>query len=181
MTTIEKVKSYLEITSSNYDTVISQLISNVDSFLKKTLGREFTKEERTEYFDGGVKHIVLKEYPIDSSQPLAVYYNSHNQSNPSWNEIDSSNYVVYDSEGILEHYGKFPSGKRNIKVVYTGGYSEIPDDLELLAKQLVAKIFERRKASGKSSESLNGARIDWEKELTPEQKMIIDSYKVISF
>ena len=177
MTTLDKVKSYLGITSTDYDTILNELIDNYDKFIKHLIERSFNSTEYTEYYDGGKKELYIKEYPIDSSATLTVYYNSHTQADPSWNEIDSSNYVVYYDEGIIRHYGTFPVGKRNIKIIYTGGYSIVPDDLELLAKQLVAKAFEQRKAQGKTRESLGGAMIDWKAMFSPEQKIIIDKYK----
>ena len=178
MTTLSKVKDYLGITSSTYDTVLNSLIDNLSQFIKTILERTFSSEERTEYFDGGGKEIFLKEYPIYEAT-LSVYYNNGDQSNPNWVEIDARNYIIYYNEGIIKHLGLFPGGERNIKVIYTGGYATIPDDLELLTKELVAKEFEQRKAQGKVTESLGGATVDWKNQLTEMQKMILDKYKRI--
>ena len=177
LTTTDKVKSYLGITSTDYDTVLGELVDNVDSFIKHFIERDFSNAEYTEYHDGGVKEIFIKEYPIDDTATITVYYNGNVQSDPNWNEIDASNYTVYYDEGVVRHAGKFPAGKRNIKIVYTGGYSTIPDDIELLAKQLVAKAFEQRKAQGKATETIESTTIDWKATITPEQKMIIDKYR----
>jgi len=94
-----------------------------------------------------------------------------------WVELEPSRYVTYRQGGIVHLYGKFPTGLRqNIKVTYNGGYDEAPADIAMVATELVARLFEKRKAQGKSSESLGGARIDWVDELTKEQKLILDNY-----
>lgn len=176
MTTLTQVKTYLGISTSDYDTVLADLINNIEQFIKTWLGRDLDLEERTEYHSGGETDIVLNEYPIEEDS-VSVYYNNSYQSTSNWVEIDSRNYTVLYEEGLIVSNTRFVAGNRNLKIVYTAGYDTTPSDLELLAKELVAKEFEQRKAQGKTNESLGGANVDWTAQLTPTQKMILDKYK----
>lgn len=187
LTDKEKVKSYLGIADDSSDDLIADLCAGVSQFILTYCDRDILMipsptepdtEQRfyEEYFDGGEgQELMLKNYPIIALSK--VEYNSRTQDDPLWVEVEASRYVVYWQSGIVHLYGKFPVGLRqNIKATYNGGYGEVPADLELVARELVAKTFSRRKAQGKSTEVLGGARIDWINELAKEQKLILDNY-----
>lgn len=182
MTTLAKVKSYLGITSSTHDTVLGELIVNVtkwlENYLQRTLLKKADGQYFEEYFDGYEKCLLLNEYPIISV--TSVEYNSGTQASPIWNTVDASNYVYYAGEGYIELLAGLPHGHQNIRVRYNGGYATYPDEVELVAKQLVARMFEQRKAQGKSQEGLGGASISWNTEITKEQEAVLTKYKTIT-
>jgi len=187
LTEKSKVKSYLGIEGDSYDDLLDGLCAWVSQFIVTYCDRDILtipsptepdSEQRyyEEYFDSDDdQELMLRNYPVRTL--LKVEYNSSSQDDPLWIELESSRYVVYRDSGIIHLYGKFPVGLRqNIKVTYNGGYDEAPADVELVAKELVAKVFDKRKAQGKSAENLGGAGIDWTNELTKEQKIILDNY-----
>jgi len=175
LTTSAKVKSYLGITSATYDTLIGELIANISDFITGYTGNEIEKASFTEYFDGG-RELLVKNFPIVSV--TSIKYNGGTQSVPNWITIDPVNYIVYKLEGKI--VGSFPSYYQNVEVIYEGGYTDVPADIELIAKQLVAKEFEQRRAQGKAKESLSGTSIDWVTGLTESQKMVLDGYSNIT-
>ena len=40
-------------------------------------------------------------------------------------------------------WGDFPTGIRNIRIVYTGGYSTLPDDLQNAVAMIAASMYQR--------------------------------------
>ncbi len=177
LTTKEKVKEYLDITFSitKYDAVITTLIANVSAWVEKFTGRKFDQTTITEYFDGGDSEIFLSNFPVISI--TSVKNNAGTQQTPNWQSVSAEQYTGYFKEGRIKSNSFFPTGSRNIEVVYVSGYVTIPDDLELLGKSLVANLFNKRKAQGKSQERLGDALIAWNNELTQEQKDILSSYR----
>lgn len=175
---LSETKEYLGLAgTTGNDTLLTALITRVSSWMERLLGRKIESGSVTEYFDGGSNEIMLNNFPV--SAVTTVKYNAGTQSAPSWQTIAAANYTAYLSEGIVKHSSVFPEGNRNIEVVYTAGFVAIPGDIALLALELVGRVFNARKAQGMKSESLGSARIDWNSELTEEQKMIIGSYRKI--
>ncbi len=163
------------ISGTDYDTVLTQLVSQISAFLENYLERKIEQASFTEYYDGDGEDLFIKNYPIASSPAMVISYNSGTQNTPVWNVINPENYSIYFEEGIIKY--AFPTGERNIKVAYTGGYATVPADMELAAIQMIAKSFEQRKAQGKLQESLGGASITWKPDMTEEQKIIFDKYR----
>jgi len=187
LTEKSKVKNYLGISDESHDDLFDDLCAGISQFIVTYCDRDILTipaptepdAEQTfyeEYFDSNAnEELMLRNYPVRTL--LKVEYNSRTQDDPLWVELEPSRYVTYRQEGIVHLYGKFQTGLRqNIKVTYNGGYDEAPADIGMVATELVAKLFEKRKAQGKSSESLGGAGIDWVNELTKEQKLILDNY-----
>lgn len=182
MTTVAKVKSYLGITSATHDTILTELVANVTAWMTTYLDRTLLKKADGQYFeeifDGYDKCLLLKEYPIVSV--TSIEYNSGTQAVPVWNTVDASNYVYDAQNGYIELLAGLPNGRQNVRVRYNGGYASYPDDVELVAKQLVARMFEQRKAQGKTSEQLGTATISWNTTITDEQKLVLGKYKTIT-
>ncbi|MEI7890917.1 MAG: hypothetical protein WCI36_03015 [bacterium] len=187
LTEKSKVKNYLGISDESHDDLFDDLCAGISQFIVTYCDRDIltipapTEPDAEqafyeEYFDSDAnEELMLRNYPVRTL--LKVEYNSRTQDDPLWVELEPSRYVIYWQGGIVHLYGKFPVGLRqNIKVTYNGGFDEAPADIAMVATELVAKLFEKRKAQGKSSESLGGARIDWINELTKEQKIILDNY-----
>ena len=187
LTEKSKVKNYLGISDELHDSLFDDLCAGISQFIVTYCDRDIltipapTEPDAEqvfyeEYFDSNAdEELMLRNYPVKTL--LKVEYNSRTQADPLWVELEPSRYVVYRQGGIVHLYGKFPTGLRqSIRVTYNGGYDEAPADIAMVATELVAKVFEKRKAQGKSVELLSGARIDWINELTKEQKLILDNY-----
>lgn len=176
LTTTEKVKSYLQIGSSNYDIVIEDIVKGVSSAIETYLNREIVKQERTEYFSGSEKTLILSSYPVDS-EGLLVEVNRGTNASPSWETVSDNDYDLENEVGVVSLGYSVGTGVRRLRVTYTGGYLETPFDIELVAIQLSAKSFDQRKAQGKSKETYSSTSIDWVNALTDEQKAILSKYR----
>jgi len=101
--------------------------------------------DRVAYFDGGAKTIYL---PHSNASNVSVYENDI--------LLASDEYVVYPEAGKIQVSSlkyKFRSGRRNLRVIYDGGYAEdsIPAALRRKLLKQITYEFRRRNDPGLSS------------------------------
>ena len=180
--TVADMKSMLDISETTWDSILEDLIDQCTKWCENYCGgRRFLQSgsDVTEYYDGKDScKIFLKNYPIISI--TSVSYRSGFYDNPDWIAFNPSyEYLRDDVKGIL-HMAAMPRGIQNIKVVYKGGYSSaanVPDDLHLAVRKMVAKEFNRRKSQGILQESLGGSSVTWNENLDPFVSSLLDNYK----
>ena len=175
LTTLSAVKGYLGIGTTSTDDVLKSLIKSVSAWIEGYLDRTILATDFVETVDGGGREIALTNFPLNSV--TSIQYNSGTQHTPVMNTIDPDDYTILYEIGIIEHNDfVFPNGRRNITVAYNSGYDTVPSDLEHVVKTLVAKAYNSRKAQGKKMEIFGSARIEWNMELTEEQKSVLTNY-----
>lgn len=170
LTTLDKVKSYLNLSDTTHDDLLAALIASASEAIELYCGREFARAERTEYHDGsGTRALVLRCRPVESVTSL------HDDPARVYNDatlIAASRYGVYPAEGLLRlDGGAFSPGVRNVRVVYTAGYAAIPPAVEQAANILVARFFQRGSQGGDAvqSESLGGYTVSYDTGDWPHQ------------
>jgi len=178
LTTVSAYKTYAGITGSGSDAVLAVLLSQASAVLRRMTGRDlsngFESASRTEYYDGkDAETIQLREWPVTSITSVK-YVNDDG----STETIGSTEYRVNTLTGVLSMLGsvrgrfivnatgglnspefgvspRFDAGFQNVQVVYTGGYSSIPADLELAVFRLMDVGYSQRgRDSSKQSESI---------------------------
>lgn len=139
---IDDVKTYLGLTGTDHDTRLTALVEAASEAIESFCRRQFTQTQHTEYHDGmGSGVLLLDHHPAQSVTSVKV---DANRAFASAEAIDSDDYVVYGDEGMIQLVaGTFAAGVRNVQVVYTAGYSAIPDDVAQACVQLVAAWFHR--------------------------------------
>lgn len=127
LTSNTRIKDRLQITSANFDTLISNLIIATTKRIEQMCGRTFSQDEyENELYDGSdayntpVKNLIIKNAPIVTLESLE--YKTGSNSNPTWVEFNEDDYDINLSNGILYFHGTLPKGKQNIRATYTGGY-----------------------------------------------------------
>lgn len=174
---IAKVKSYLEITASDFDTLLTDLAASVGAFIEGYCGRKFDNDDYVEIYSGdGGRFLYLKNYPI--SAVTKIEYRNGPNSNPNWQELSSDDYYLIDSRSIAKD-SKFIEGFNNYRVTYSAGYEELPAELLQVAIEMIAKKFNGRKSDGISDESAESASITWSRSLTEEQKIVLKRFKKV--
>lgn len=177
------VKSFLDIQTTTWDTIIGTLITSCSVWIENYCGGIRFKNslsDVTEYHSGdpfaeGNTSIFLANIPVDSITSIAS--SSGSLSSPTWtNYSAATDYVVNTSTGEVK-FSSLPVGSQNIKVVYQGGYATIPEDLQLACLELVARVFNKRKSYGVSNESVGGASVTWEKELEVDLRKTLNRYR----
>lgn len=155
--TTAEYKAAAGYTGSGYDSRIAIAIGVVERFVRAYCGRDraagFEEATWTEYLDGdGGETIKLREWPVSSITSVKF-----RESATAFGTAEaSSSYYVdpsTDNRGLVFRAGGlgsweveartacWPKGRRNIEVVYTGGYSTVPDDLKNACYELVSAWF----------------------------------------
>lgn len=186
LTTVALVKTYLGISSTTYDDLIEDLIDACTDWFERECGnRRFFDDGSTavtEYHDGGdmgrnKSRIFTKRYPINSVTSIS-YNSSGNYSSPTWTAFSASTeYIRKDESGEIYFPGSLPAGFQNLRVIYRGGFTTIPNDLALMCRKMVAKEFSKRKAQGITNESIGGGSIAWNEDLDPSVQRLINYYR----
>jgi len=171
--TSEDFKSYYGILSSSTgsDSLIALLIEKCSSLISEFCERKFQSASYTEYFDGrGKSDLFVTHYPIAS--PLSATTGGGLWDDPQRTYSDSykltedvgqgtGDFVVYPSEEgqgkISRINGVFYVGRRNIKITYTGGYTQIPRQIQLACFRMVSNEYQKTQKDtfGQSSQSIH--------------------------
>ena len=139
LTTAEAAKRHLGLSGSEYDTLIGELIDAASEAIERHCGRDFASAERTEHHDGNVSAVVLRARPVDS---VASVHDDPSRNFEDGSLVAPSRYVVDALSGIVElEAGRFSRGVKSVKVIYTGGYETVPDDVSRACVLLVAHWF----------------------------------------
>lgn len=138
-TTATAVKEYLRISHSNWDALITSLITRMSGFFESQINRTLDAADYTERYDGEEDNggvLRLKHPPINSVTSL---HDDINRAFGASTLIATADYVWYANEGVIRLDGaEFRVGLQNIQVVYNGGYDTIPDDVVQAVIELVA-------------------------------------------
>lgn len=179
LTTVSAYKTYAGISGIGEDTRLAVYLAAASASIRYICGRSlsngFESASRTEVIDGqGTGTLQLKEWPVSSITSVSEIDNSGSSTALASTEyrVDSNTGILYKigaeggrfgySLGLptpytpqFGTYPAFPKGIQNISVVYTGGYSSIPSNLEMA----VFRVMDLLRASAgadptKQSESL---------------------------
>lgn len=136
------VKSYLGLSGEEYDELIDLLIAAASEAVERFCRRRFAETAYTEYHDGrGRNCIVLKRRPVSA---VSGVWDDLDRVFPEATKLEEDDYVSDMDRGLVVlPSGTFADGVRNVKVVYTAGYSEIPDDVGQSCIMLAAAWFHR--------------------------------------
>lgn len=141
LTTLDDLKSYLNITTSDHDSLLEEIINAVSQFIEDYCHRYFISAEREEYYSGDdMKYLSLKAYPITNVDTLQINETTISERTST----SGSGYVIIADKGLIYYSGGFTEGIKNIYVKYTGGYTTIPTDLELACWDICGIIWTYR-------------------------------------
>lgn len=173
LTTSTKVKNYLGISGSTYDTLLTDLINSISSQVETFCGRQFTRGTYTEYFDTcyGDKKIFLANYPVISL--TSFKYQTGTWANIVYQDYNANDFLLNGDMGKITMAGTLPEAEKYLQAVYVGGYlidfanetdilkHTLPADLALTVTELVAQAFTQRQAQGVNSMSTEGQSISY--------------------
>ena len=168
--TTTQYKTFAGIGDASQDTILDVVIPAVQDRLERSCGRLFDTGSRSEIFDGdGSAGIILKHVPVTAMTSVVLTADDgttttySSATSPTFAETfryDSvtgrlqwigaeTGRLVTDEWGslIAETWGTSPRFRRkfqNVTVSYTGGYTSMPEDLQLLMYELVGAAMQRR-------------------------------------
>jgi len=130
---------------------LSALIPIAESRMARFVGVEsFEAADYTELHDGeGSSSVVLRNVPVNSVSSVAL------TDGDTDTELDPDSYTFDPESGELSLRGmvpwelsdgtgdlaRFPEGKRNVKVVYNGGYQTVPGWLQSACIDVVVWLY----------------------------------------
>lgn len=193
LTTKQKVKDFLGITSADYDTQITELVLNTSSQIEAYCGRLFNSTSYTEYFDveNGDTKLFISNYPVSSLS--SVQYRTGTWGAITWDNFNSNDYLLDEDTGKVSFALRFNGAEKYIKIVYVGGFlidfnnennsslHTLPRDLMQTATEMTAKVYQLRTVTGIASESTEGQSITYTKSLPEEADRRLDRYRNINF
>jgi hypothetical protein len=180
---LDNVKSFIGITNSQHDELLKFLINQATDYIESYTGRRFVDTTYTEekYDGNATQDLVLKQFPVTATETFKLEKNNNFDNTDNWEEVDTDNYWVDNSEGCVHKISLFNLGKQNYRVTYSAGYDTVPFDLQFLACSLVGEIFNKRRAMGIKSEKLGDHSITFAGELAANESLqnIIGNYRKI--
>lgn len=203
LVSVANVRTYLNFTSTNQDTLLGELIEQVSEDIQNYCDRIFTRGTDTlEYPIGGGQYLSLKRFPIVSI--AHIRYNIDGDFSDSADDISSDDYKYSASlkdEGLVflkrsklrvqlsnKTYNSgyvWPDDPDSLEVKYTGGYTDtagvldVPDDLKKACIMQTAYLFDRRKSLGTRNLSGQEGSLNYEGiyEFLPNVAGVLDKYK----
>ena len=182
---LANLKSYLQITGSTQDTILTSIKDAVESWVKQYVDRDLIVTSYTEYHDGdGSGSLKLRNYPITT---ITSIYADPARLFAAATLIPSTDIITSvtqnDNIGLVELYSyRFLTGVKSIKVAYSAGYSTIPDRLAHAVKLLCAREFmiQDKRMSGLVTQQVGDKQITLEFEAIPKNALsILDKYRRI--
>lgn len=172
---LTEFKNHIGISGTTEDTIITTYINAVGGFLTGYLGRVIENAEFVERFDGdNIKDaIFLSNYPVTKFNWLK--YRSGTYSDEKMMDFNADDYQRDDEAGVI-YVDAMYSGIRNIEVYYEAGYTTIPDAIKVACMKLVAKIYNKKRSDGFSSEEVSNARIEWDKFMSSDIEALLSPY-----
>lgn len=167
---VSDVKEWLGLSGSTYDTAIGNFGTRAEARIARICNRPdgFTSGSKTEYLSGeSADRLVLTYTPVTAIASIQLL-----SQGSVIETIQSTDYSVDDASGVVgldvTYAGRYFGGSylygddrgvadgsrrllpnlsvgyRNVKVIYTGGYSTYPDDLKQAVIEYTAFLFRSR-------------------------------------
>lgn len=182
------VKNHLVISGSTFDTLIAQLITQVDDLITErtgvptgasaaaTISDEIVSAE--ESYIGGKYRTRAKHHPITELTKI-----EYRDANADWEEYDDETIsdVEFEDDSIYTKYLMIGEGERKIRLNYKAGYAtaSVPDDLNLAATLIVCHLFNNRNTIGNDNVTVLGLQQTMTKTEYLYVKQILTKYKII--
>jgi hypothetical protein len=155
--TLAEFKTYKSISDTNTkeDALIAQLITSTSDFIKEYCQRTFIDnfdEEIIEYIDGSDKKTVyLKEFPLVRDSVVVEFSEDGGQTYTTATEY--TDYFIGEDfitagAGYTLHNPTI--SHQAIKVTYTAGFEEVPEDLKVACMDMV-EYYRKTEYNPKSS------------------------------
>ena len=160
LVTLVELKDFLAGEDNDYpvdvdmEPSLETTINGVSRWMHEYTGRQLKSREITRYHSGdGTTNLYVHSWPVSA---IKVYVDQEFA-------FGAETEITPDlTEGNLVYYsGTYPSGTKNVKIVYTAGYVTIPGDLKLAclhAYQVIDRV-QKQGISGVGQVSIAGTNI----------------------
>jgi hypothetical protein len=164
------------------DSKIERLINAASQFCMTYCDRKFVSASHTEYFHGRRQNFIMpRQWPVTAVASLKVHQDRDWSASSAL--VPAADYVIADEGTSIYYEGYFPNGFSNVQLVYTGGYTTIPYDLEQACLQLVEWWYRhnQRQDIGRTSSSKMDESVGVLAEVPKHIIQVLEVYKRIEF
>jgi len=142
---MDDVKLGLLIDGDGDDALIAQLQSGADGYVETYCGRAFGGGTFTEYFAGGSRVLLLRQYPVLAV--ASVHVDAFGDFG-SQNLRDPQTYIIHPERGAIESQnGAFLTAQypRAVRVIYSTATGAVPADVSRAYIELIAHWYRQAK------------------------------------
>jgi len=176
---LDDVRNYLHMPDAkvddDMDTQLETLIDQMTEVFENYCDRQFLSREYVEYHNGdGGNTLYTTHYPITS---VSGIWNDTGWDYGSDSLMSSDNYAVMGDYYIVAKNTYFTKYTRNIKIIYTAGYSTVPADVKLACVEEVARKWKNKNeidVLAKTAE--DGSITKYTKDLLPSTIRVLNRY-----
>ena len=159
LTSVANVKEHLGIATAQAgdNAFLTNLITRCSAFLMRVTRRNLTAAARADIEDGtGTEFLRLRDWPAVS---IGTVWEDPDQNWTTSTVVAAADYILQaGGDGrparLIKKSGipwaRFP---QSVKVQWTAGYATIPTDLEMIALEVIANKWRRRRNEGLASKS----------------------------
>jgi len=192
--TLAQVKEYLGLKDEydSLDTVLDTAstgwIDLASKAIEEYLGTKVYSQSVTAYLNGSGG--MSQDVPMSPIVSItSIQYRT--TFNGTWTDLFTSSDYYYtdpltDPFRITGYVDSFPSGERNIKIIYNCGWSTIPAEIQQVCLEMIAMKWKESKKGqdqlGKSSVTSSGPGVSGStsfSDMTPRWMKILDRYRRI--
>jgi len=194
LTTLARLKTYLDITTADDDTLLTDIINATTEWVENYCNRRFkqTAYSNEEIDSDGSNFLFLKHYPINTSKTFTLQERDTAENSDDWSTIDAEDYFI-EEEGFVRAIARqtWNVGIRRFRANYTAGYNfdnsstflsdTEAGDLELAIWKLCGSLYNERRGDARvRSEKIGSYSVTFMKiafEDDPTIGTILDNYK----
>lgn len=177
-TTLADVRAWLtgiQPSQTTDDVLLTSLIARASAFIDSYIGRGIISADYTETLNGNDSDsMFVKNFPITAVSSVTVDLYTYSPSNTPLGFG-----YTFDSNRVYLRGGRFCRGSQNVVISYTGGYAQVPADIQQAAIELVVFKYKSRNHVGMASHSQDRVVVDHfiQSEVPPEVQCILDRYR----
>ena len=156
LTTLAKVKEWLNITTSTDDALLTRLVSAASDYIQTLLNRTIAVTAYSDILDGtGSARLMVANYPVVTVSSVKV----DGLPIPASTGVGVPGYVFNGTAISMRGSYRFNEDVQNVEVSYTAGYATVPAGLEQACIELIGLRYKERDRIGISSKGLAGETI----------------------
>lgn len=183
LVTLDEYKVYKKKTKTDDDEVVTTLISSVSSLIKMYCGHSFIdyySSSKVEIFNVDINQdaLLLNEWPVRTVSQIE-YRDTYDEAYAVMEATDY--YVDATIDTIFKHVGYWPSGFGAVKVTYTAGYADTPEDVKIAALDLITHYlkeeYKERKTIGQVNIDNSTPSYSHPSRWPPHVSRVLDLYK----
>ena len=178
LVSLANIKTYLALDTTTYDDLLTLLEGSAVSFLETYCNNKILEEDVIQYFDGD--DALYDNLFFLNNTVNITDFEFYEEVAGTFVLVSADDYDLNDKGGILTLNTGIMEGKHNYKAVYTCGYDDatITNDLKIAILKIIGKYYNKHKSDGLSTESLDGASINFDTFMSDDIKLILMKYKI---